>query len=369
MATLTHPIVWLAIVPLVGCGELRGFGGAAPPLASLHVEVTGDFEAVELPGSDSHSLRVALVWGEQWLPEPLCILPPDDPDVAQLIATGCRDPLGFVPSRVAATAPIEPGVPTALDLFELPAADVMVGDLSARVAYGSMVIYDDRNGDRTLDFDRARRLRGADDNGPPPMDEFVTSQDVVYGASFVRMTEPDTRVAFREGGFDAQAAFYPRVGCGAPPPSFSLVSAGGFSQADALAALARGELPAEDPAQCSETAADQLIAIAFRTPSEVHEVACEERRTDSSARYRKPPDDMPDFSGRTTACAKIPDFDSGKAGAAMQLVISGQQQDHCAGLSHFVLRGCSEDALCALPEWDLTANPPAWWPCSAQVTE
>jgi hypothetical protein len=29
-----------------------------------------------------------------------------------------------------------------------------------------------------------------------------------------------------------------------------------------------------------------------------------------------------------------------------------------------VLRGCREDPTCAVPDWDFTAHPPQWWPCS-----
>ncbi len=365
MAALTRTIVALAPV-LAGCGDLAGFGGAVPPLATLQVEATGDLAAVQVPNTANPSLRVALIWGAQWLTEPLCILPPDDASVAALIAAGCRDPFGFVPDRVAANAPLEPAGPTTLELFDLPGADVMVGDLTARVAYGSLVIYDDRDGDGTLSLGQPHRLGGRDQQGPPDQD-FVPTRDLTYGASFISMTEADTRLAFREGGFNTSAAFYPRSGCGDPPPSFSIVTAGGFSVADAIAAQLRGELPPEDPATCREAPADTLVSVPFRKPSEVHEVACEERRTDSSIRYREPPIDAPDLTNRVSACAKVPDFGTGKANGMIQLAISGRSEDSCVGLTHYVLRGCRQDATCELPDWDITATPPSWWPCPAQA--
>jgi hypothetical protein len=226
-----------------------------------------------------------------------------------------------------------------------------------------VVIYDDRDGDGTLTLGRAARLGGREDDRPD--DQGISTQDVVYAASFVSMTEPDQRLAFREGGFNAGAAFYPRSGCGDPPPSFSIVAAGGFTAQDAIAAQLRGELPPEDPARCSERSLDALVALAFRPPGPLREVACEERRTDSSIRYREPPADAPDLTDRTTACAKVPDFGSGKANGAIQLAISGRSTDSCVGLTHYVLRGCREDALCDLPDWDITATPPSWWPCPA----
>jgi len=352
---------------LGGCGDLSGFGGAVPPLTTVHVEVTGDFASVQAPGAGKPALRVALVWGAQWLTEPLCILPPDDASVAKLIAAGCRDPFGFVPDRVAANVPLEADGSAELALFDLPAPDVMVGDVTSRVAYASVVVYDDRDGDGTLSFSRANRLGGRD-NGPPD-NQPIPVADLVYAASFVSMTEPDTRLAFREGAFNQLAAFYPRSGCGDPLPSFSLVSAGGFSAADAIAAELRGSLPPEDPARCSEVSTETPVSLAFRPPAQLREVACEERRTDSSIRYRQPPVDPPDLMNRTTACAKVPDFGSGKANGAIQLAVSGRSDDSCAGLTHYVLRGCREDALCELPMWDITATPPSWWPCPVQAVQ
>ena len=129
-----------ACVAIAGCGDLSGFEGAVPPLASVHVHVTGDFASVKVPGSASPKLQVALVWGAQWLTEPLCILPPDDASVAAVIAAGCRDAFGFVPDRVAVNAPLAADGTAELDLFDLPAADVMVGGVTARVAYASMVV-------------------------------------------------------------------------------------------------------------------------------------------------------------------------------------------------------------------------------------
>jgi hypothetical protein len=364
--TIVDLIGFAGLAGLVGgCGDLSGFGGAVPPLATVQVEVTGDFASVQVPGPTPPSLRVALVWGAQWLTEPLCILPPDDAGAAAVIAAGCRDPFGFVPDRVATNAPLGPDGTAQLALADLPAPDVMVGDVTARVAYASLVVYDDRDGDGTLTLGRPNRLRGREDDRP--QDQGMSTLDLVYAASFASMTEPDTRLAFREGGFNTAAAFYPRSGCGDPLPSFSLVSAGGFSAQDALAAQLQGKLPPEDPGACGEVSTDVPISVAFRAPAELHELACEERRTDSSIRYREPPADLPDLTNRTTGCAKVPDFGSGKGSGMIQLAISGRSDDSCAGLTHYVLRGCREDALCELPDWDITATPPSWWPCPVQA--
>jgi hypothetical protein len=353
---------------LAGCGDISGFGGAVPPLATVRVQAAGDFASVQAPKAADPTLRAALVWAAQWLTEPLCILPPDDASVAALVAAGCRDPFSFVPDRVATNAALAPDGSATLELFDLPAADVMIGDVTARIAYASVVVYDDRDGDGTLTLGRPGRLAGRDDEDRPD-DVEVSTTDLVYAASFVSMTEPDSRLAFREGAFNTVAAFYPRSGCGEPPPSFSIVSAGGFTAAAALAAQLRGELPPEDPATCSERSTDAPLPVAYRPPAELRQVACRERRTDSSVRYREPPVDAPDLRDRTFACAKIPDFGSGKANGMIQLVVSGRSTDSCKGVTHFVLRGCRNDATCALPQWDITATPPSWWPCRVQAAQ
>jgi hypothetical protein len=348
---------------LAGCGKLEGSGGPTPPLVTFQLMVTGDLGPLRPPGDSSDPrLRVALVWGAQWQTEPLCILPPESDAAAAVIAAGCRDPFGFVPIRVAANLPVEVGPPATVSLSDLPSADVMVGDVTARVAYGSLVVYDDRDGDGTLKLARPHRTPTGGDG--PRGEEMADSADLVYGASFVTMTAPDQRVAFREGAFVAAAAFYPRSGCGDPPPQFSVLSAGGFSADEGLASAAAGRLPAEDPASCSQSAPGAaVIHIGLDAPAKVREVACIERTDDSSVRYREPPSEPPDLTGRVSACAHLPSFEAGNQSDLIQFIVAGRSADRCKGLTHYTLRGCRENVACPVPDWDYTATPPTWWPC------
>ena len=152
-------------------------------------------------------------------------------------------------------------MPATITLIDLPGADVMVGDLTARIAYASLIVYDDRNGNGTLDFHHPPRHRR---NSQPDVAEDAGASatwDIVYGASFISMTQPDQRLAYREGSFDNSIngiAFYPRYGCGEPLPAFSILSAGGFSPADALAASLQHQLPEETP-PCVEATLDQAV--------------------------------------------------------------------------------------------------------------
>ena len=356
--------VWLALVLSLGagCGKLTGFGGVPPPLVTFKLMVTGDLAPLRPPTSPSPpALQVALVWGDQWLTEPFCFLPAESDAAAAVITAGCRDAFGFVPLRVAADVPVTLGEMTTLSLDDLPAADVMVGDITGRVAYGSLVVYDDQNGNGTLDLAAPHRTRSGG-NGPPFQDT-GDSPDVVYGASFISMTMPDQRIAFLEGQFDATSAFYPRDKCGQPLSSFSILSAGGFSEADGLASAIAGGLPPERPPCAEERPQDKVVTFAVQDPAGVREVSCIERTTDSFTRYREPPADAPDLTDRVTACAGLPSFDAGNQSGLIQFVVSGRAQDRCKGLTHYTLRGCRENVACAVPDWDFTATPPAWWPC------
>lgn len=357
-----------ALVFLAGCGDLVGFGGGAPPLTKLHLRATGDFASVRVLTSADEDLRVALVWGTQWLPEALCIVMPESAEVAAVVAAGCRNVLSFTPNRVASSIAITPNTEVEMPLFALPAADVMVGDVTARIAYGSFVIYDDRDHDGTLGLARVHQPAG---DGPgPPEDPPDGPSDIVYGASFVAMTEADRRLAFREGGY-TQAAFYPRRGCGDPLPGFSILSAGGFTLTAAIAATLANELPAQDPATCAEQTPDETVVdIPLRAPREVSEVACEQRQLDSTVRYLRPTDEAPDLTRRTFACASIPSFVGEPLTGVTQLVVASDPDDRCRGVSHYTLRGCDRGEIeCDSPAWDLTATPPAWWPCPAGAAQ
>ncbi|HEY3805478.1 MAG TPA: hypothetical protein VGL61_22875 [Kofleriaceae bacterium] len=355
-------------IALASCGKLQGIGGDAPPLATMQVEATAD------PGAAGESLNIALVWGMQWLPEALCtgIIPPENPAVGSAEVAGCRDPFGFVPLRVETSVPVVPGEPATISLIDLPSSDVLVGDITARVAYASFVLYDDRNGNGNLDLARANRIAatgpggggggsdaGSNSNLP------VQLPDVIYGASFMTMTEPDLRLAYREGAF-VETAFYPRQGCADPPPAFSILGASGFDIQTAVASVVAGTLPEEsDLSQCSEGSAATTVVPITPTAADVDaEAACTENTADSSVRYREPTDDEPDFTERMLACTHLPSLGSGSAvSPQIELIVTGRSDDSCAGLTHYVLTGCRTDASCEAPQWDHSETPPSWWPC------
>jgi hypothetical protein len=354
MATV-KPVV---LVALAACGNVEGFGGPVPPIVSFEVTATGDLASVRPPGDPgTPNLHAALVWGRQWLVEPLCILPPENDAAAAVIAKGCRDPFGFVPALVGADVPIEIGTPATIDLYTRPGTDVMVGDLTARVAYASIVIYDDKDANDTLNLAVPNRPQQP---GPMGGNDVTQVPDIVYGASFSAMTSADVRVAYREGTF-IQSGFYPRAGCGDPMPGFSVLAAGGFTADAAVQATLAGTLPLEPDGSCAEQLpAAATFTVPVQPPAGLTEMKCTERITDSSVRYREPGADPPaDLDMRTIACVHVPSF--GAPSDVIELVITGRPDDSCVGLTHYILKGCREGPQCGSPDWD--DAPPSWWPC------
>jgi hypothetical protein len=367
----------ILLVPL-GCGKAVGLGGTVVPLEKIQVQVSGD-PAQFTPAGDTPSFRVALVWGLQWQPEPFCVLPPESPEAAAVIAAGCPDSFGFVPNRAGADIPFQPGTPATLTLDTLPAADVMAGDLNGRVAYGSLIVYDDRNNNGALDLSKPPRVRRRDlPKAPPTYDDGGPTgpADMVYGASFISMTLPDQRVTYLEGKFDAKAAFYPR-NCDDPPtPGFSIQSAGGFAQADGgffqgdggiplamVGELAEGYLPAEGPPCTTGKLEDTVVTISLQTPANLTQLACTANDSGGATTYREAPDTLPVLTGRQSACVDFPYIPGDDAGVATgkQFVISSAPGELCRYTIHYTLRGCENDPSCAAPSWDITATPPNWW--------
>jgi hypothetical protein len=361
------------VVGLAACGDLQGLNDVSTPLGQVRVQAVAEAPT---------GLSVALVWAAQALSEPFCALPAESPEAAKVIARGCRDPLGFVPLRVAAVAPLRADGTAALSLYDLPGADVMVGTLTSRVAYGGIILYEDVNGNGTFDLGcpdgDARRGPGGGAEQDPTCNRDAERtgtgggrDDVVRGASFVSMATPDVRVAFREGTYNEAAAFYPRRLCPNPPTGFSVLGAGGFGPGALLAGLLAGEFPPEDPATCTtQTLEEAVIPVPVVADPKMLPwgLGCAAVDKTGTTRYREPPKDAPDLADATWACAGLPrlgepDPEDSASADAVQLVVASPDDVHCPTVDHFLIQGCERDPTCASPEWDRTGSVPEWWPC------
>jgi hypothetical protein len=314
----------VALVTLAACDDLVGLDPIAPtPLASVHVRVTGTLP----PGTEPAELKVAVVWLRSWLTDPSCLPPAENPQHAEVMASGCTDPLGVQPSGfffVDGVVVADDRTAT-LDLFALP--DQVFGDAYAQIAYASIM---------------------------------VSTTDGYVGASFSSMAGPDTRLAFRHGGFDDRLGYYPRRGCGAPPHGFSVLSAGGFTVEQAIEAQARGELPLEDPAGCHEDSLDHTIDVALQPAEELEGLTC--FRPDQ-VYYTPPPETLGE--NEITACTSLRDRAAGRPSDRTQVLVTDMSSVKLCNLRHHVLRGCFSDPFCDVPEWDMP--PPPWWPCPVEA--
>lgn len=319
---------------LAGCDDLAGLEARPSPLARIHVQLTGDLETLRPPGAPPPDLRAAVQWLLPGLADPFCVPPAQNPQHAEVMAAGCRDPLAVASEflRIDDTVPVADDGSATIELFELPS--VVFGDSYGQIGFASLVV-----------IGRQDTPRG--------------QVDVFRAASFTSMTQPDTRLAFRHGRFDDALAFYPRRGCGAPPQGFSLVSAGGFTLDQAIAAQRRGELPVQDPAGCREDPVSRTVELAVRSPDELAELAC---AASAAAFYTAPADRLE--PGQLAACVQLRDRE-GELTDRVEAVVSGPPAGSCKSIVHHVLRGCFVDPLCATPDWDVPA--PAWWPCAGEA--
>ncbi len=409
---------WLLV--LAGCAEgVVGMEETLTPLATLRVRMA--------PGTDLSDLkrpRVGLVWGGQTLAEPTCWLAALGlaGDAQAVAEVGCRDPLGFYPEEAGVSVPLQADGTAEIPLYALPSADWMVGDLTARLTYASVVLFDDGDDDQSLNlrfpwWGRGRawvpaELRdqadfgggpgggpgGGGDGGGGPPPEFDSGdegdRDTIHAASFVSMTRPDVRLSFREGGFDTASAYYPRVGCEAPPVGYSLVGSSGFDAASAVLAFGKGELP--QTSDCFDATLEAgVVELARESTRTVAPVGCVRGNSSGSngaARYREPPETAPWIPYAKWACLPLGAAGSGILGAAGlpgngkpagdggaadgdvpeskgDDLVFAYPLDSCPALRHFTLRGCRNDPRCEVPEWDLSENPPSWWPCDGHVPE
>jgi hypothetical protein len=299
---------------------------------------------------------------------------------------------------------VQPDGTATIDLINLPNAAVLVGEVTSRVGYASILVFDDRNNNGTLELHRAAQNRNATGPGSGPgggpgamqMSDSATpttKTDFVYGASFLSQTQPDQRIAYLEGTFDANnalyALFYPRRGCPAGPTTgFSILSAGGFSALDGLKAAAGLGGDVEDPSLCDVKTLDSVVEIALQATETVRDPACTGGGSTSVIRYsppsqpgatkQQPPDltqpwaCMPINYSPCLVGLPIPGLDCSKfdATARPALAVASPPGD-CKSTTHYILKGCATDPNCEAPTWDFTTEanpPPAWWPCGKGTT-
>lgn len=287
----------------------------------------------------SPNLRVGIVWAGVPVYVPYCHdrgpTPLDPRRSLSLVAqNGCRDPLDVVPALAGPSLPLDPGVGTfELPIAHLPDASVMVGRLPSRVAYGTVVIYDDLDGNGTLDFaGPCGADAGGRDSTGSTLSEVTQETEPIYAASFSTLRREQTRIAYVEGPFDGDSYYYPHPRCTVlPPAGFSLWVVGDLRAADDTCRLAAPE--------------DDVVLEGVDTYLLDH-LSCPQGSRDAFP--RPPPRRLPSdrFHWECTP----------EGGMAVSSPYCA-----CPNLRVYQLRGCYADAACETPDWDVPAPPE--WPC------
>lgn len=274
----------------------------------------------------------ALGWAAPAAVNPVCI----EFDALKTNAA-CPDPYGVFWGQLERAAPVAADGSFALELYGLPKASVSVGDEITRIAYGSLIVVEDVNGDGQPSLpapagDRGGRHGRGEEEAPVP----VPNPDVVVAASFYTLRADQRRIVFREGGFVEGSNFYPAPGCNAPPGGFSVLTAPPYSD--------------EKPARGGCTVQDIGGTIEVVPLSLEEAVKFECRPAQRGTTVRQPEADEPPAPGTTSICLS-------------REILASVAPGLCPRLTAYALKGCRTDPLCEKPEWDQTAAKPSWWPC------
>ena len=106
-----------------------------------------------------------------------------------------------------------------LTLDALPPFYTVVGDVNGRIAYGSVVVFSDADGDGILTIlpqTSLEKPKGGDGKDDEMEDAQVVDgwvSDRVVASSFYHLQEPQVRLVHKEGAFDLSSNFLPAQNC------------------------------------------------------------------------------------------------------------------------------------------------------------
>ncbi|MGQ0504584.1 MAG: hypothetical protein ACT4TC_04635 [Myxococcaceae bacterium] len=207
--------------------------------------------------------------------------------------------------------PVEPAFPSAfeLPLHQLPAPEVLTGNERARLGYGLLVVHHDRNENHALDL-------------IPP--DVTDGPDLVLGTSLrAGSSNVGDYVAFREGAVPAAwGLFRLLANCPEPPLGFFVIR---------IAKESAG-------LTCTLASAEESLTVELSDDPLVRAHACQHA---AHPEIRRPLAAPP-------AVAQARCFGRG----SLELVRDPSAT--CRRIERYELTG---------PGWDLSSNPPAWWPC------
>jgi len=166
--------------------------------------------------------------------------------------------------------------------------------------------------------------------------------EVITGATFRALTAPQLRITYVEGELDQSSYWYPPpAGCSSfPPAGFSVWRMGSALDPSATCAVERLD--------------EATVEISSDAPYELGGLRCVQASRQSFPR---------ELSARTAGSLaenlgrySLSCLDDGT-------VVLVDMRCACREVRTYPLAGCRDEVDCPVPEWDLRAAPPAWWPC------
>jgi len=156
------------LMSALACDSVHTTAIEAEKLVVVNAEWSQDLAAIRDSAGIAADvpLRATLVWAGVPNFSPFCLeegpnpLAPGRVVSSSVAMIACPDPFRFVPSLTQGTAVVDPATnKVQIELSNLPPAEVLVGSVSSRVAYASLVVFADENNNGLLDQKTWCRLR------------------------------------------------------------------------------------------------------------------------------------------------------------------------------------------------------------------
>lgn len=322
--------ILLALTAGVGCGPgVHDLTESNEPLLTLRGRIEGR------PARAPQSPRVGLVWLRSTSNLDIyCFI--NDPRVpafegfvagsSTVAEAGCPDPRGSQRLALGPSAALDPEAQTyALPLYALPAPEVLAGTFYARTGMAAVVLFDDVDGDGALG---AAAACFTDD--PPPEDRVLAVSSWQLGAE-------GQRLIYQEG---------PAVLAGATPalPLDCFLFPPGYSVLEHAPNVDEG-------VTCELEAFAAGIDLRYAAGQTLTAPLCEVRAPE----ILPPPPERP-YDAEDNVLIEC---------AAQDYLVVVDADCLCPERRVYTLVGFDEVDGVSI-QWDLTEEPPGWWPCEPE---
>ena len=304
------------LVGLTACGDgVHSVTYLGQPIVILHAQVVGELPAGELEGS----LRAAMKW--EVLPAGMLPCLEEANDASSVVR--CLTSVGVEAVQATDSVPIEPVFPASFEIpiHSLPDPSLLGGHPDALFGYGILLVYEDGNRNGLLDLVDAQATESA---------------DTVLASGFPSEVANASLFVYREGELSVLWKIFDVLGC--PPPEL------GFSLVDVRAKVGGG-------VTCLVSQPTQgALPVYFEDNGEMRQQICE-----------------PQPIASTFPAAPIPEGALVDCRFHDSLEFVPDPTRYCMRVQRYDLIGCDALMGCVDPSWDLTDDPPAWWPCSGEA--